>query len=65
MKSNHISVAKATITTFYVILAGEDPLNAILTCFKMRRLTNKLFDLGVTPEDLQEALSVNREELPL
>ena len=65
MKSNHISVTKATITTFYVILAGEDPLNAILTCFKMRRLTNMLFDLGLTPEDLQEALSVNPEELPL
>ena len=65
MKSNHISITKSAIITFHVILAGENPLNAILTCFKMRRITNMLFDLGVTPEDLQEALSINPEELPL
>jgi len=65
MKSNHISVTKAAITSFCDILAGEDPLNAIMTCFRMRALKNMLFDLGVTPEDLQEALSINPEELPL
>jgi hypothetical protein len=65
MKSNHISIAKAAITTFHVILAGEEPFNAFLTCFRMRRITNMLFDLGMTPEDLQEALSINPEELPL
>ena len=65
MKSNHISITKSAIITFHVILAGENPLNAILTCFKMRRITNMLFDLGMTPEDLQEALSINPEELPL
>jgi hypothetical protein len=65
MKSNHISITKAAITTFHVILAGEDPIGAFMTCFKMRRITNMLFDLGMTPEDLQEALSINPEELPL
>lgn len=65
MKSNHISITKAAITTFHVILAGEGRFNAIMTCFRMQALKNMLFDLGVTPEDLQEALSINPEELPL
>lgn len=65
MKSNHISITKAAITRFHVILAGEGRFNAIMTCFRMRSLKNMLFDLGVTPEDLQEASSINPEELPL
>jgi hypothetical protein len=62
MKSNHISITLALITCIRVILAGEDPFTAVTTCFRMRRLTNSLFDLGFAPEDIFNSLSTIRED---
>lgn len=63
MKSNHISIATAILTVIKVILAGEEPITAIQTCFKMRTLTNMLFDMGLAPEDIFDAVSHNEESL--
>jgi len=57
MKSNHISILKAFLTVIRVILAGENPSIAFVTCFRMRRITNKLYDLGISPEEILDALS--------
>jgi hypothetical protein len=62
MKSNHISITLALVTCIRVILAGEEPLKAVTTCFRMRRLTNSLFDLGFEPADIFDSLSTCQED---
>jgi len=62
MKSNHISITSALVTCIRVIHAGEEPLTAVTTCFRMRRLTNSLFDLGFAPEGIFSSLSISQED---
>ena len=63
MKSNHISIAMTIFTVIKVILAGEEPITAIKTCFRMRALTNMLFDMGLSPEEIYNTLPQERESL--
>ena len=63
MKSNHISITMTVFTVIKVILAGEKPIAAIQTCFRMRTLTNMLFDMGLSPEEIYNALPQERESL--
>ena len=65
MKSNHISITLALITCIRIILAGEEPLTAVNTCFRMRQLTNSLFELGFAPDDIFNSLSTSREDSSL
>jgi hypothetical protein len=63
MKSNHISIVMTVFTVIKVILAGEEPITAIRTCFRMRTLTNMLFDMGMSPEELFNALPQDQVSL--
>jgi hypothetical protein len=63
MKSNHVSITMAVFTVIKVILAGEKPITAIQTCFRMRALTNMLFDMGMSPEEIFNALPQDQDSL--
>jgi hypothetical protein len=63
MKSNHVSITMAVFTVIKVILAGEEPITAFQTCFRMRTLTNMLFDMGMSPEEIFNALPKDEESL--
>lgn len=63
MKSNHISITMTVFTVIKVILTGEEPITAIRTRFRMRTLTNMLFDMGLSPEEIYNALPQERESL--
>jgi hypothetical protein len=63
MKSNHVSITKAVFTVIKVILAGEESITAIQTCFRMRTLTNMLFDMGLSPEEIFNALPQGQDSL--
>lgn len=56
MKSNHISYIMAIATTIRAITAGEKPVIAIRTCFAMRRLVNRAYSAGITPEELADMI---------
>ena len=63
MKSNHVSVTMAVFTVIKVILSGEKPIMEIQTCFRMRTLTNMLFDMSLSPEEIFNALPQDQESL--
>jgi hypothetical protein len=63
MKSNHVSITMAAFAVIQVILSGEKPIAAIQTCFRMWALTNILFDMGMSPEEIFNALPQDRESL--
>jgi len=63
MKSNHISIALALKTCINCIIAGEEPVKAIRTCFRMRYLTNILYDLGITQEEMADVLNQDKSSL--
>jgi DNA-binding phage protein len=56
MKSNHIIIAMTVFTVIKVIFAGEKLIAAIQVCFRMRALTNMLFDIGMSPEEIYNTL---------
>ena len=59
MNTYHISFFRASLTALAAILGGENPVIAAQACFRMRRLVNCLYDLGMEPEDIAE-LVINR-----
>ena len=63
MKSNHVSITMAVFTVIKVILAGEKPIAAIQTCFRMRALINMLFDMEMSPEEIYNTLPQDWESL--
>ena len=61
MKRSHISIITATATVITVILGGENPILAIKACYKARKFTNMLFDMGLSPRDISYILYHNNK----
>lgn len=56
MNTYHISIARASLTALEAIIAGEQPAIAVKTCFTMRKVVNELYNMGLSPDEIAEAI---------